>query len=319
MPSLKKLLLTFSVFTLTLTYAEDVKPWAIALQNLTQQEHHVIVDKGTERPYTGKYLNNKEKGTYTCKVCDTPLYKSDDKFNSNCGWPSFDDEIKGAVKRTTDADGRRTEILCANCDAHLGHVFKGEGFTPKNTRHCVNSISLNFKKENEKKTKKELKKNTLKRAYFAGGCFWGVEYHLEAIKGVKDAISGYMGGHTKNPSYYDVIRKKTGHLETVEIVYDPKIVTYETLAKAFFEIHDPTQTDGQGPDIGSQYLSAIFVQNEDEKKTVQKLIKILESKGLKIATKIINGHVFYKAEDNHQDYYEQKGSKPYCHAYKKRF
>ncbi|CAA6807267.1 MAG: Peptide methionine sulfoxide reductase MsrB (EC, partial [uncultured Sulfurovum sp.] len=209
---MKKLLLALSIFSINFIYADDVKPWAAALKNLTQQEHNVIVNKGTERPYTGKYLNNKEKGIYTCKVCDTPLYKSDDKFNSNCGWPSFDDEIKGAVKRKTDADGRRVEILCAKCDAHLGHVFKGEGFTAKNTRHCVNSISLNFKKENATKPKKEAKKEQLKRAYFAGGCFWGVEYHLESIKGVKDAISGYMGGTMKNPGYYDVIRKNTGHL-----------------------------------------------------------------------------------------------------------
>ena len=316
---MKKLLLIFSLLSITALNAETVKPWAAALKNLTDKERHVIVNKGTERPGTGKYLNNKKTGVYTCKVCDAPLYKSDDKFDSHCGWPSFDDEIKGAIKHKKDRDGRRTEILCAKCDAHLGHVFKGEGMTAKNTRHCVNSISLNFEKKEDNKTTNEAKDDGLKHAYFAGGCFWGVEYHLEAIKGVKDAISGYMGGHTKNPSYYDVIRKKTGHLETVEVIYDPKVVDYETLAKAFFEIHDPTQKDGQGPDIGSQYLSAIFVKSDEEKKTVQKLIKILESKGLKVATKIIAGDVFYKAEDYHQDYYEQKGSKPYCHAYVKRF
>jgi len=312
-----KLLLVLSIFTVTLLNAQEVKPWAAALKNLSDKERHVIVNKGTERPGTGKYLYNKEKGVYTCKVCGTALYKSDDKFDSHCGWPSFDDEIKGAIKHKKDADGHRTEILCAKCDAHLGHVFKGEGMTPKNTRHCVNSISLNF----EKKGVKKAKKDDLKRAYFAGGCFWGVEYHLESIKGVKDAISGFMGGSMKNPGYYDVVRKKTGHLETVEVIYDPNIVDYATLAKAFFEIHDPTQTDGQGPDIGSQYLSAIFVKNSDEKKTIEKLINILEKKGLKIATKIIEGKdmPFYKAEDYHQDYYEHKGSKPYCHVYQKRF
>lgn len=116
---------------------------------LTEEEERVIVDKGTEYPGTGKFLHNTEKGTYVCRRCNAPLYRSDSKFDSHCGWPSFDDEIKGAVKRIPDLDGQRTEIVCANCDAHLGHVFLNEGFTAKNTRHCVNSVSMDFKPDSK--------------------------------------------------------------------------------------------------------------------------------------------------------------------------
>lgn len=309
---MQKICLILLTLSITFVVADDFKPWKSQIDRLTTFEKHVLINKGTERAFSGKYVHTKEDGTYTCKVCGAPLYRSGDKFDSHCGWPSFDDAIPGAIKEVPDADGRRTEIVCANCGAHMGHVFRGEGFTSKNVRHCVNSISLNFQK-------KKAKTSTLKKAYFAGGCFWGVEFYLEKINGVKEVTSGFMGGHLKNPGYYDVVRKDTGHIETVEVVYDPAIVSYETLAKMFFEIHDPTQEGGQGPDIGSQYISAIFVNNTQERETIERLIKVLEDKGFKIATKIKAKTPFYSAEAYHQDYYERKGSTPYCHRRIKRF
>ena len=173
------------------------------MRSLTPEEKRVIIDKGTEYPFTGIYTNHKEKGTYHCKQCDAPLYRSADKFDSGCGWPSFDDEIKGAVKRFKDADGRRTEIVCAACGAHLGHVFEGEGFTSKDTRHCVNSISLVFRKDQATTPAKT------ETAIFAGGCFWGVEHLLKRVDGVLSVESGYIGGKTPNPTYEEVCSHTT--------------------------------------------------------------------------------------------------------------
>lgn len=280
---------------------------------LTSFEEFVIINKGTERPWSGEFVDHKEDGTYTCKRCDAALYKSGDKFDSHCGWPSFDDEIEGAVKRVPDADGRRTEIVCANCGAHLGHVFEGEGFTAKNTRHCVNSVSLNFVSD-EVEIKTEANK-----AIFAGGCFWGVEYYMEKQPGVKSVVSGYTGGKTKNPSYEEVCYGKTGHIEAVEIEFDPDKTSYEELAKLFFEIHDPTQVNRQGPDIGEQYRSEVFYLDKGQKQIAEKLINQLKEKGFDVATKITKASDFYPAEAYHQDYYERKGSTPYCHGYTKRF
>lgn len=279
---------------------------------LTPEETRVLVNKGTERPFTGMYYDFYEKGTYICKRCDAPLYHSTTKFDSGCGWPSFDDEVKGAVKRVPDADGRRTEIVCANCDAHLGHVFTGEGFTAKNTRHCVNSVSLNFIPDKKKEMKTE-------KAILASGCFWGVEYHLQKIPGVIETTVGYTGGHKDKPTYKEVCTGTTGHAEAVEVVFDPEKVSFETICKVFFETHDPTQVDGQGPDIGDQYRSEIFYVNDNQKVVSEKLIGILRDKGYNVVTKLTPATTFWIAEDYHQDYYDHKGSTPYCHIYKKKF
>lgn len=285
-------------------------------KTLSPEEERVIVHKGTEMPFTGEYVYNKDDGTYVCKRCDAPLFRSSDKFDSGTGWPSFDDEIPGAIKKETDADGRRTEILCANCGAHLGHVFYNEGFTDKNARYCVNSISLDFSREGGADTAVTA---TTEKAVFAGGCFWGVEYHFQKVPGVKAVISGYTGGSKENPSYKEVSSGATGHAEAVEVEYDPSVVSYEKLAKLFFEIHDPTQVDRQGPDIGSQYRSAVFYANDEQKKVAEKLITELKAKGYDVATKLEPAEEFYPAEDYHQDYYAKTGHQPYCHIYQKKF
>ncbi|MBN2602316.1 MAG: bifunctional methionine sulfoxide reductase B/A protein [Candidatus Marinimicrobia bacterium] len=272
---------------------------------LTPFEQKVILFKATERPWSGEYVNHKEDGTYTCKQCNAPLFRSTDKFDSHCGWPSFDDEIPGAVKRVPDADGIRTEIVCANCSGHLGHVFKGEGFTDKNIRHCVNSVSLNFIPLEDTPASEE--------AIFASGCFWGTEYYFQKVPGVISTTVGYIGGRTKSPTYQQVCSGKTGHKEAVQVIFDPAKTSFEELAKLFFETHDFTQTNGQGPDIGEQYLSYIFFTSDEQKEIAQKLVNILEEKGYDVATKLEKATEFYKAENYHQDYYQNNGKKPYCH------
>jgi peptide methionine sulfoxide reductase msrA/msrB len=307
---MRQILITFLIFIAMVTNSFSQEK--LSYNDLSRQESYVINSKGTEAPFIGKYTNYTEKGTYICKKCGAALYYSSAKFKSDCGWPSFDDEIKGAVNRFPDPDGVRTEIECANCGAHLGHVFTGERLTDKNVRHCVNSISLDF-------VSSQVDPGRYGTAIFAGGCFWGVEYFLQKSPGVISVTSGFTGGHVKNPSYKEVCTGRTGHAEAVKIIYDPEKTSYEKLLKLFLEIHDPTQVGGQGPDIGDQYRSEIFYLNEEQKKIAEKNISILKDKGLKVATEITKASEFYQAEDYHQDYYFKNGKIPYCHAYTKRF
>lgn len=277
---------------------------------LTPAEEAVILHKATERPFTGEYVDTKTQGTYVCRQCNAPLYLSEDKFDSHCGWPSFDDEIPGAVKRIPDADGRRTEIVCTNCGGHLGHVFAGEGFTKKDTRHCVNSISMKFIPSKNK---------NMEKAFFASGCFWGTEYHFMKAKGVIETTVGYMGGHTQNPTYKEVCTGETGHVETTEVDFDTTQTSYEDMLKLYFETHDFTQVGGQGPDIGDQYRSVIFYASDEQKKLAEKYIGILTAKGYKVATTLEKAPEFWAAEDYHQEYYDKKQGTPYCHIYRKIF
>jgi len=281
-------------------------------RKLTPEEEAVIVHKATERPGSGSYEKQKEPGTYVCRRCGAALYRAEDKFDAGCGWPSFDTEVPGAVRRQPDADGQRTEILCNTCGGHLGHVFLGEHLTVRNTRHCVNSISLDF-------VPLALGTNRFERAIFAGGCFWGVQALLEEGRGVIRTTVGYTGGHTDHPSYDEVCAHTTGHAEAVEVIFDPKQTSFEAVARLFFEIHDPTQHDRQGPDLGDQYRSAIFYTSEKQKETALRLIGELRRKKLDVATQVTPAVAFWPAESYHQDYYRKTGGHPYCHRRMERF
>lgn len=156
-------------------------------------------------------------------------------------------------------------------------------------------------------------------ATFAGGCFWGVEHGFQKQPGVISTVVGYTGGHTENPTYKEVCNTDTGHAEAIQVTYDPAKTNYENLARFFFEIHDPTQVNRQGPDIGIQYRSVVFYHDEEQKKIAEKLINILKEKGYKVATDVEPAGKFYPAEDYHQDYYNKTGGTPYCHVYTRRF
>lgn len=278
---------------------------------LTKEERIVIIGKGTEAPFTGKYVNHHSEGTYLCRQCGAELFLSSQKFDSHCGWPSFDDAIEGAVRRIPDPDGLRTEIVCANCGGHLGHVFIGEGFTAKDTRHCVNSLSLDFAPgQNTTNTD---------TVYFASGCFWGTEYMFQGQPGVVSTRTGYIGGTKAKPTYHDVCTGTTGHAEAIELVYDKTLTDFRTLARRFFETHDPTQIDRQGPDIGNQYRTAIFYTNPEQKVVAEELIDTLLHKGYSVVTEVLPAQTFWEAEAYHQQYYQHKGTQPYCHIYRKKF
>lgn len=256
----------------------------------------------TETPFTGEYNDWFEEGIYLCKRCKTPLYSSETKFHSGCGWPSFEEELPSTVTKRLDPDGSRIEILCAHCLAHLGHLFVGEHLTKKNTRHCVNSYALLFVPKTEK-------------VFFGTGCFWCSEALFSRVKGVVSVVPGYSGGWVKDPSYQQVCSGTTGHAEVIRVEFDPKVITYEELLDLFWQSHDPTSLNRQGNDVGHQYRSIILYTDGKQKKIAEESLKQrTKQHEAAIVTEIRPFEVFYEAEDYHKNYYEKNPSATYCQS-----
>jgi peptide methionine sulfoxide reductase msrA/msrB len=259
----------------------------------------VALHKATEAPFGGTFLAKpKTQGTYLCRRCGLGLWSSQHQFISHCGWPSFDERLDTNILELLDNDGIRTEILCARCHSHLGHVFRGEGFTERNQRDCVNSVMLDFVPKLSIKDTEEI--------IVAGGCFWGIQHLFTKQSGVLFTECGYTGGEVLEPTYELVCSGITGHYEAVRVIFDPKIVSSHQLYQAFFNMHNPSQADGQGPDIGLQYQSAIFYYNPRQHAEAEAVIETWQQQAHKVYTKLLPISTFWPAEAYHQHYHAKR-------------
>lgn len=285
----------------------------VMAEELSDEERRILLNDGTEPPFCGTLLDNKKEGTYCCKLCGLPLFASDSKFTSGTGWPSFfrpvdPDHVSYIEDRSHGMV--RTEIECTRCGGHLGHVFD-DGPKPTGKRYCLNSASLDFFEKSEELPERSKPVETAV-AYFAGGCFWGIEDRFQKTPGVLSAVSGYQNGSTPKPTYRQVCTGATGHAESVKVVYDRELVSYRELLETFFSMHDPTQVNRQGPDVGTQYRSAIFAADEEQLEEARAfLAEQAETErfaGRTIATELEMAETFWEAEEYHQDYHAKRGT-----------